>query len=141
MYEQDYILRIIELWGQAIRRALESLRVGRESEALDLTERAVGLALDTDPALALRLTPEALVAYMSIGGGIDPRRAQMLADALDARARVLLALHRDAEADLDTSRADAVRDAADIVPTDLDMLAFEELVESEEEDPDRGESP
>lgn len=126
MYEQDYILRIIATWGQAIRRALEALRLGHEADALDLTERAVGLALDTDPALALRLTPEGLVAYLGIGGEIDPRRARMLADALDARARVLLALHRDEEADLDVARAEAVRDAAGIPPSDLDALTLEE---------------
>ena len=113
-FEQDYILRIIGLWGQAIRRALESLRLGHEAEALDLTEHAVGLALDTDPSLALRLTPDGLVAYLGIGGAIDPRRARMLADALDARARVLLAMRRDAEADLDAARAEAVRAAAGI---------------------------
>lgn len=114
MYEEDYILRIISLWGQAIRRALESLRIGNRSEALEFTEKAIGLALDTDPALALRLTPEGLVAYLGIGGAIDPRRARMLADALEARSHVLLALGRDSEADLDMARADAVREAAGI---------------------------
>jgi len=114
VYEQDYILRIIGLWGQAIRRALESLRIGHQAEALEYAEQAIRLALDTDPALALRLTPEGLVAYLGIGGDIDSRRAQMLADALDARARVLLEMGRDGEADLDTARADAVREAAGI---------------------------
>jgi len=118
VYEQDYILRIIGMWGQAIRRALESLRLGHEAEALDLTEHAIGLALDTDPSLALRLTPGGLVAYLGIGGAIDSRRAQMLADALDARARVLLAMGRDTEADLDYRRADVVREAAGIEATD-----------------------
>lgn len=116
MYEQDYILRIIALWGQAIRRALGSLRRGNEAEALDLAEHAVELALDTDPSLALRLTPSGLVAYLGIGGEVDPRRARMLADALDARARVLLAMGRDEEADVDTARAEAVREAAGIEP-------------------------
>jgi hypothetical protein len=113
-FEQDYLLRIIGMWGDAIRRALESLRLGHEAEALELTERAIGLALDTDPALALRLTPAGLIAYLGIGGALDSRRARMLADALDARARVLLSLHRDAEADLDMARADAVRREAGI---------------------------
>ncbi len=138
MYEQDYILRIIAMWGQAIRRALESLRLGREAEALDLTEHAIGLALDTDPGLALRLTPEGLVAYLAIGGAIDPRRAQMLADALDVRARVLLVMHRDEEADLDMARAEAVRNAAGIVAEDLDAL--ESMLERSADDEDgRGE--
>ncbi len=125
MYEQDYILRIIALWGQAIRRALESLRLGHEAEALDLTERAIGLALDTDPALALRLTPEGLVAYLGIGGALDVHRARMLADALDARARVLLQMRRDAEADLDMARAEAVREAAGIEARELEDVLVE----------------
>ncbi len=125
MYEQDYILRIIGLWGQAIRRALESLRLGHEAPALELSERAIGLAIDTDPALALRLTPDGLVAYLGIGGEIDTRRAAMLADALEARARILLAMCRDAEADLDLARADAVREAAGIEASTLDAIGFE----------------
>jgi hypothetical protein len=134
VYEQDYILRIIGMWGQAIRRALEALRLGHEAEALDMTEHALRLALDTDPTLALKLTPEGLVAYLRIGGAIDPRRAQMLADALDARARVLLEMRRDAEADLDLARAEAVRDAAGIVATDLDAFAAEAPVDDGGED-------
>ena len=139
MYEQDYILRIIGLWGQAIRRALESLRLGHEADALDYTEHAIGLALDTDPSLALRLTPDGLVAYLGIGGAIDARRAQMLADAFDARAKVLLQMRRDAEADLDIARAEAVRSAAGIVATGLDGLA--EGAPGDTEDREPGEGP
>lgn len=138
MYEQDYILRIIGLWGQAIRRALESLRLGHEEEALDSAEHAMELALDTDPSLALRLTPEGLVAYLGIGGEIDPHRAQMLADALDARSRVLLAMRRDAEADLDMARAEAVRTAAGIVAGDIDEMLIGELRDPSAEGSDDG---
>lgn len=110
--QQDYILRIIGLWGQALRRALESLRIGQGGDALDYSEQAIGLALDSDPALVLRLTPQGLVAYLGIGGAIDVRRVKMLADALDARAEALESLGRDTEADLDRARAAAIRDAS-----------------------------
>jgi len=117
--QQDYILRIIGLWGQALRRALESLRLGRGGDALEYSEQAIGLALDTDPSLVLRLTPEGLVAYLGIGGAIDVRRVKMLADALDARADALDALSREQEADLDRRRAGAIREAAGLDGTEV----------------------
>ena len=130
VYEQDYILRIIGMWGQAIRRALESLRAGHKAEALEYVESAIALAIGTDPSLVLRLTPEGLVAYLGIGGGIDSRRARMLADAFDARARVLLSMGRDAEADLDMARADAVREDAGIEALSEFVVEFESAEES-----------
>lgn len=110
--QQDYILRMIGLWGQAIRRALESLRLGHGGAALEFAEEAIGIALDGDPSLALRLTPDGLVAYLGIGGALDVRRVKMVGDALDARAEALDALGRVDEADLDRRRAAAIRDAA-----------------------------
>ena len=129
------------MWGQAIRRALESLRLGHEADALDLTEKAIGLALDTDPALALRLTPEGLVTYLGIGGAVDSRRAQMLADALEARSRVLLAMGRDEEADLDMARADAVRDAGGISTSMLDDIGVTGSPNPEDSADDSGHRP
>ena len=107
--QQDYILRIIALGGAALRRALEQFGLGHSSEALEYTEEAIGRVLETDPELVFRLTPEGLSTYLGIGGLMDDRRLELLADALEARARILGEIGRSDEAELDDRRAAAVR--------------------------------
>ena len=107
--QQDYILRIIALAGAALRRALEQFQLGRASQALEYTDEAIGLVLDTDPELVLRLTPEGLSAYLGIGTLLDDRRLRLLAETLEARADILEEMGRAEESELDARRAAAVR--------------------------------
>lgn len=107
--QQDYILRIIALAGAALRRALEQFQLGHASQALEYTDEAIGLVLDTDPKLVLRLTPEGLSAYLGIGTLLDDRRLMLLAQALESRARILEEMGRAEESELDARRAAAVR--------------------------------
>lgn len=107
--QQDYILRIIALAGEAIRRALEQLRLGHNVQALRFADEAIGRSLDADPELVLRLTPEGLVTFLGIGTLTDDRRLELLADALELRARILRGLERGQEAEIDDRRAAAVR--------------------------------
>lgn len=107
--QQDYILRIIALAGAAIRRALEQFQLGHASEALEYTDEAIGRVLETDPELVFRLTPEGLSVYLGIGPLLDDRRLQLLAEALETRARILESMERSEESELDARRAAAVR--------------------------------
>lgn len=107
--QQDYILRIIALAGESIRRALEQLHLGHNAQALKFADEAIGRSLDTDPELVLRLTPEGLVTFLGIGTLTDDRRLELLADALELRAQILRGLERDQEAEIDDRRAAAVR--------------------------------
>ena len=107
--QQDYILRIIALAGAALRRALEQFQLGHASQALEYTDEAIGLVLDTDPELVLRLTPEGLSAYLGIGTLLDDRRLRLLAETLEARADILEEMGRAEESELDARRAATVR--------------------------------
>jgi len=107
--QQDYILRLIAITGEALRRALEQFQIGHNAQALKLTEEAIGRSLDTDPELVLRLTPEGLTTFLGIGTLADDRRLELLAEALEMRSSILRSLDRADEADLDERRATAVR--------------------------------
>ncbi len=110
--EQDYILRLIAMSGEMVRRALEKTRAGQTAEALELLDEAVQHLVNTSPRLLERLTPDGLVTFLGAGGPVDPLLAASLADALDAKADMLSALGRATEADLHRAQADALRAAA-----------------------------
>lgn len=107
-YQSDYILRLIEQMGSLIRSALSRVGLGRDGEALEEVEQAVGLALDLDPAVARRLSPDSLAALIEINVS-DDRVLALVAEALELEAEIL---ERDAEmleAELRRAQAGAVR--------------------------------
>jgi hypothetical protein len=112
LQERDYILRLIAMSGEMIRRAMERVRGGQPSEALEILEQAVQHLANTSPELVARLTPEGLVTFLGGGRTLDPRQATSLAEALDARAEALAALARAVESDLARAQAGALRAAA-----------------------------
>lgn len=88
-YQSDYVMRLIERIGALLRAALEQRgRAQSETDALALLDEAVGLALDMDPALALRLSPASLVSVVELNN-VDDAVVAMLADVLDAEAHEL----------------------------------------------------
>ncbi len=89
MFQSDYILRVIEQFGTVLRKMLASLREARPEEALELSEQAIGIALDMDPELALSLDAESLIFLIGMGGNPDPVRLLMLAEALAIRFEAL----------------------------------------------------
>lgn len=107
--QRDYILRLIAMAGDMVRRAMERVRGGQPAEALEMLEQAVQRLANTSPRLLERLTPEGLVTFLGAGGPPDPRVAATLADALDARADALDALGRAAESELARAQAAALR--------------------------------
>jgi AraC family transcriptional regulator of adaptative response/methylated-DNA-[protein]-cysteine methyltransferase len=109
--ERDYILRLIAMAGEMVRRALERLHDGEPSQALDQLEIAVERLSNTSPDLVARLTPEGLVTFLGAGAPPDPRVATSLAEALDARGRALDALGQGAASALALAQARALRAA------------------------------
>lgn len=107
--ERDYILRLIAMSGELVRRAMERFRGGQPAEALEILEQAVQRLANTSPRLVERLTPEGLVTFLGAGGPPDPRIAGSLADALDARADALAALGRAGESGTARAQASALR--------------------------------
>lgn len=89
-YQNDYILRIIEQMGAAIREAFRRFRDGGSTEeSIELTNQAIGLVVDMDPVLFLRLAPPSMVAFLEISG-FDDRLVVKLAEALELQAEILL---------------------------------------------------
>jgi hypothetical protein len=110
--ERDYIMRLIAMAGEMVRRAMERLHAGKPSEALEQLETAVQRLANTSPDLVARLTPDGLVTFLGAGGPLDPRIAGTLADALEARGSALEALGQDTAAALALAQARALREAA-----------------------------
>jgi hypothetical protein len=109
LQERDYILRLIAMSGEMIRRAMERVQGGQPSEALEILEQAVQRLANTSPELVARLTPEGLVTFLGAGGSVDPRQASSLAEALDTRADALAALGRADASALARAQAAALR--------------------------------
>ena len=86
MFQSDYILRVIEQLGALVRRMLSALREARPEETLELSDEALGLALDLDPGVALALTGEGLLTFMGAASEVDPTQALMVGEVLAARA-------------------------------------------------------
>lgn len=88
-YQSDYIMRLVEQIGALLRAALEQRgRHASDTDALELLDQAVGLALDMDPALALRLSPASLVSVVELNN-VDDAVVALLADVMDAAAHEL----------------------------------------------------
>ena len=112
-YQSDYILRIIEQAGAAIREAFQRFREGAESdEALELTEKAIGFVVDMDPKMFLRFSPQSMVAFLEISG-FDSRLVTKLADALELQADILETRGSLVEARVRREQAAALRLAVD----------------------------
>ncbi len=111
-YQSDYILRLIEQMGALIRRALEQVGIGSAEEPYELLEQAVGLALDMDPSLAARLSPQSLRSIVEMST-LDDRVLALLADALDATADISEREGALADATLRRDQAVAVRSLLD----------------------------
>lgn len=91
MFQSDYILRIIEQFSTVLRRMIASMREARPEAALELSEEALGLALDMDPKLALSLDAESLMFLAGMGSEPDPVRLLLLAEVLAVRVEAFRA--------------------------------------------------
>jgi len=112
MYQSDWLLRQIEMMGQAFRRLLQALRERRPEDAVRISRDAVGELLDSDPDLVEVLSAQGLVTMLSAGGSLDVFRAHMLGELLAARAEAHAELGQTEAASADRERARVLLEAA-----------------------------
>lgn len=79
MFEQDYLVRMLLQFFQAMSRAHELKRDNDNPlDAADLLETAIGNATDMDGAALLSLAPESIAQVMRVTG-VDPNVMQFVA--------------------------------------------------------------
>jgi len=112
-YQNDYILRIIEQMGAAIREAFKRhSEGGAVEESLELTDSAIELVVDMDPRLFLKLAPQSMVSFLEISA-LDDRLTARLAETLELQAEILLSEGSLIEASVRREQAAAVRASID----------------------------
>ena len=69
MLEQDYLMRILLQFAEAIRRSwARSVEDRDPRDAANMLERAIGDATDIDGATLLSLSPESIASVMQVSG-------------------------------------------------------------------------
>ncbi|MGV8082382.1 MAG: hypothetical protein AB2L09_01940 [Coriobacteriia bacterium] len=112
-YQSDYILRIIEQMGAAIRAAFRRYREGGSAgESIDMVHEAIGQIVDMDPAVFLRLAPQSMVSFLELSN-LDRRVTCKLAEALLLEADLLESDGAIAEGAVRRAQASAVLASAD----------------------------
>ena len=113
MLEQDYLMRILLQFAEAIRRSwARSVEDRDPRDAANMLEHAIGDATDIDGATLLSLSPESIASVMQVSG-VDPRvsaRSLLLASGYLAEA---------GEGDLSALRAEQARALAEAYDLDL----------------------
>lgn len=122
MYQQDYILRLIEQVGAVIRRMLHAIAEERPEHALDASDEAMGLVLDMEPRFVESLSGQSIVALLGAGGRLDSKRALALGEVFLRRAQARAAIpdepeHIAAEAERARMLLMAVHDLGDAADT------------------------
>ncbi len=112
MYQQDYILRLIETVGAVFRRMVFLIRNGQPAEALEISREAVELVAETDIGLIDALTAESVLSLLSAGGTLDAPRVALLGLALRRRADALEASGQLTEAARQRDKAEVLLEAA-----------------------------
>lgn len=107
-YQSDYMMRLIEQLGGLLRRALHLADEGQAEESYQLADEALALALDLEPGIATRLSPQTLAGLLDMRN-VDDRVIEFVAQAFDAQAAVLESSGELIEAGIRRSQASGVR--------------------------------
>jgi FimV-like protein len=86
VYEEDYLLRIIQQAGVFLRAMLAAQRDHRPDEVRETSREALTLLLGVSPALTDSLTPDGLVTLLSVGGRFEIVRGVLAAEVFVRRA-------------------------------------------------------
>lgn len=82
MLQQDYLLRLIAQFAEAIRQSMQKAQGERDPRiAAEMLEAAVGEATDIDGGILLGLAPESMVQIMRVSG-TDPHLVGFIAHSL-----------------------------------------------------------
>jgi hypothetical protein len=112
-YQSDYVLRLIEQMGAALRLATRRFAEGASAdESLDATEDAIRAVVDIDPQLFVRMSPSSMAALLEISN-LDDRLVTKLAEALLLQADILQSEADLVEAGVRREQAAAVLESVD----------------------------
>ena len=132
MLEQDYLMRMLLQFFQAMARSWE---VNRDHEdpkaAADMLEAAIGNATDIDGATLLSLSPDSIAQIMQVTG-VDPNVTEFIARSLLLESVYLTQAHLDELATLRTQQARAIASQFAFQLPD-DPSDFESITEGLEE--------
>jgi len=87
VYEQDYILRIIQQMGVMLRAMIAGIREHRPDDVRQTSREALTLLLGVPPELTDSLTPDGLITLMSVGGVFEAKRGLLAAEVFVRRAQ------------------------------------------------------
>ncbi len=133
MLEQDYLVRLLMRFAEAIRRSMQKASGELDPRgAADMLEMAVGEATDIDGAALLSLAPESIASVMQVSG-VDPGVTGYIAHALLLESTYLRSAGETFLADVRVAQAEAIANAYgfDLPDDPTDLSDFEDI---EEED-------
>ena len=110
MLEQDYLMRMLLSFFEAVNRSLEKDKEHHPEEASDFVENGISQALDIDAGLVLGLAPESFANIVRVSGS-DPHVVAYVVHSLMLDAEYKDANGEHAVADLRRDQADALADA------------------------------
>lgn len=135
MLEQDYIIRLLVRFADAIRRSLEATRGDRDPvDAAALLESAIGEATDIDGEVLLSLSPDSIASVLQVSG-TDPMVMEYLARSLLLASEYLEQANDKELSALREAQAYALAEAYEIEldHDDITPEAFEEFFANEPE--------
>ena len=108
MFEQDYLMKLLLQFFQAMVRASELKEKKHDPEsAADLLEDAISNATDMDGGVLLSLAPESIAQVMKVAG-VDPNVTQFIARSLLLESVYLNEAHRNGLAIVRAAQARAI---------------------------------
>lgn len=108
MFEQDYLMRLLMQFMEAMRRSIERADDGRDpAGAAEMLENAIGEATDLDGAMLLSLAPESMAQVMQVSG-VDPHVTEYVANSLSLEAEFLRSAGNPELADIRAGQARAI---------------------------------
>ncbi|MCL2826499.1 MAG: hypothetical protein FWD72_03750 [Eggerthellaceae bacterium] len=111
MFEQDYLMRILVSFAEAIRKSMMKAAGEEDPEgSAELIETAIGIATDLDGGVLLSLAPESIASVLLVSG-TDPRVAEYVAQSLLLEARYLREAGNGQRADIREGQAHAIAEA------------------------------
>lgn len=130
MFQNDYLMRIIMQFVQALQRALRSQQASLSERAADL-EQVIGDAVNIDPRLLLSTDPESLVSLLQLGD-FDEQIGEYVLRSLFVEANLLDEAGQNDIADLRRAQADAIAQAynLDVTAEDVEPEALEAFLHS-----------
>lgn len=133
MFEQDYLMRQLLMFFQALARSWDQMQEEkRPQDAADMLENAISTAVEMDGAALLALTPETIASIMQVTG-VDPRLVEYVSRSMLLESVYLQQAGNHGLAELRAAQARAIADAYGF-ELPADPSDFEAITEGLEEE-------